>query len=325
MCPHVNLDCKVIFMEIILAPSNLGLRPLHPGHEPGTWRAPAVLMANGLAAAVGAIAIVPLPRPAYTPLAQPGTRLYNGVTMRAFNLELAARVADSHARGVFPLVIGGDCSVLLGALAGARRAGGVALVHVDGHSDFRHPGNYDPTQSLGAVAGMDLALATGRGEALMTQWPGVAAPLVAEEHVVQLGERENRDADFAWPDVNDTAITRIDVFDANAAGPAAVASRINAVLDRAEARRFWLHLDVDVLDQALMPAVDSPGSPGIAPDALLTILRAVRNGGGCCGMSVTVFDPDKDPDGSCATLLVTLLGQLFAPAQASGRMADMLV
>ena len=47
--------------------------------------------------------------------------------------------------------------------------------------------------------------------------------------------------------------------------------------------------------------------------------------GGRRGMTVTVFDPDKDPDGSCATLLVTLLGQLFAPAQASGRMADMLV
>ncbi|WP_454775084.1 arginase family protein [Janthinobacterium tructae] len=104
-----------------------------------------------------------------------------------------------------------------------------------------------------------------------------------------------------------------------------MASRINAVLDRAEARRFWLHLDVDVLDQALMPAVDSPGSPGIAPDALLAILHAVRNGGGCCGMSVTVFDPDKDPDGSCAALLMELLGQLFAPARASGRMADMLV
>ncbi|WP_219726019.1 arginase family protein [Janthinobacterium sp. ROICE36] len=217
--------------------------------------------------------------------------------MRAFNLELAARVADSHARDVFPLLIGGDCSVLLGALAGGRRAGGIALLHGDGHSDFRHPGNDAAAQSLGAVAGMDLALATGRGEALMTQ----------------------------WPDVNDTAIMRIDVFDANAAGPAAVARRINAVPDRAEPRRFWLHLDVDVLDQASMPAVDSPGSPGIAPEALLSILRAVRNGGRCCGMTVTVFDPDKDPDGRCAALLVTLLGQLFAPAQASGRMADMLV
>ncbi|PHV29059.1 arginase [Janthinobacterium sp. BJB426] len=312
-------------MEIILAPSNLGLRPLAPGHEPGTWRAPAVLMAQGLEAAVGARTCVALPRPAYTPMAQPGTRLYNGVTMRAFNLELAARVADSHARGVFPLVIGGDCSVLLGALTGARSAGGVSLVHVDGHSDFRHPGNYDPAQTLGAVAGMDLALATGRGEALMTQWPGVTAPLVAEEYVVQLGERENRDADFAWPDVNDTAITRIDVFEANAAGAAVVAERINAVLDRRAPRRFWLHLDVDVLDQALMPAVDSPGSPGIAPDALLAILRTLLDGGGCCGMTVTVFDPDKDPDGACTALLVALLGQLFAPAPVSGRVADMLV
>lgn len=39
---------------------------------------------------------------------------------------------------------------------------------------------------------------------------------------------------------------------------------------------FWVHLDVDVLDQAIMPAVDCPGSPGIPPEDLVAILQRKR-------------------------------------------------
>jgi arginase len=293
-------------MIVIAAPSNLGLRPLRPGHEPGTWRAPAALFDAGLLAAVGAGVPVVMPRPSWKPGPDPGTRLRNGLAMRDFNLALADHVAAAGARGEFAFVVGGDCSILLGALAGARRRGPLSLVHVDGHSDFRHPGNYDPDSMLGAVAGMDLALATGRGEALMTDWPGVTSPLVHDGEVVQIGEREGRDPDFAWPDVNATAIERIDVFTANEIGPHAVLARTQPRLGE----RFWVHLDVDVLDAAVMPAVDSPGSPGIAPDDLVTILSGLVPDPRCVGMTVTVFDPDLDPDGRHARTLVGLLGRL---------------
>jgi arginase len=297
-------------MIVIAAPSNLGLRPLRPGHEPGAWRAPDALFAAGLLDALGAGVPVVMPRPAWKPEPDPGTRLRNGRAMRDFNLALADHVAAADARGEFAFVVGGDCSILLGALAGARRRGPLSLVHVDGHSDFRHPGNYDPDSMPGAVAGMDLALATGRGEALMTDWPGIAPPLVHDRHVIQIGEREGRDPDFAWPDVNDTAIERIDVFFANEIGPQAVLARTRQRLDTAPDQRFWIHLDVDVLDAAVMPAVDSPGSPGIAPDDLVAILSGLAPDPRCAGMTVTVFDPDLDPDGRYARLLVGLLGGL---------------
>ncbi|WP_075791614.1 arginase family protein [Massilia putida] len=297
-------------MIVIAAPPNLGLRPLRPGHEPGTWCAPAALFAAGLLDAVGARDPVIMARPAWKPGPDPGTRLRNGLAMRDFNLALAGHVAPVCARGEFALVVGGDCSILLGALAGARRTGPLSLVHIDGHSDFRHPGNYDPAATLGAVAGMDLALATGRGEALMTDWPDVTSPLVHDRHVVQIGEREGRNPDFAWPDVNDTAIDRIDVFAANDMGPHAVLERIRRTLGATPGQRFWVHLDVDVLDEAVMPAVDSPGSPGIAPADLAIILSGLVPDPRCAGMTVTVFDPDLDPDGTYARTLVGLLGAL---------------
>jgi arginase len=293
-------------LVMINAPSNLGLRPLYTGHVPGAWRAPAALAEAGLAAALGPARIVDLPRPDYAIDPQPGTRLRNGRSIRAFNLELAEVVLAAIEHGEFPVVIGGDCSILLGALAGARRRTPLSLVHIDGHSDFRHPGNYDPSATLGAVAGMDLALATGRGETLLTEWPDVQAPLVPDAYVIQIGEREGHDPDFAWPDVNDTAITRIDVFIARDIGAEALLIRTRKALDRA-ALPYWIHLDVDVLDERVMPAVDSPGSPGIDPDDLTILLRGLLSGPHCLGLDVTVFDPDLDPDGTYAQLVVSVL------------------
>ena len=229
--------------------------------------------------------------------------------MRAFNLEVAAAVSDVVRQGEFALVVGGDCSILLGALAGARVTGSLSLVHVDGHSDFRHPGNHDFAEP-GAAAGMDLALATGRGDPLGTEWPGIVGPLVADQNIVQLGERESRDADFAWPDIADAAIDQIDVFAALTIGPDGLARRIADRLAHAPHQGFWVYLDVDVLDQAVMPAVDSPGSPGIPIGDLVAILAPLVADDRCRGMTVTVFDPDLDPSGRYAALIVSILSQL---------------
>lgn len=291
---------------LIKAPSNLGLRPLRLGHEPGTWRAPEALTKAGLLDALSPARVVDLPRPRYQNGEQPGTRLRNGHAIRAFNLSLADAVFSAMRAAEFPTVAGGDCSILLGALAGVRRVTPVALVHIDGHSDFRHPGNYDSSAMLGAAAGMDLALATGRGEPLLTEWPAMPAPLVPDQHVIQIGEREGRNPDFAWPDVNDTAITRIDVFTAQEIGGEGVLARAGEVLAHI-GRPYWVHLDIDVLDQAVMPAVDSPGSPGIDPEDLSILLQGLLHNPRCIGLDVTIFDPDLDPNGAFAGLIVSLL------------------
>lgn len=306
-------------IRLIRAPSNLGLRPLAPGHVPGTWRAPEALARAGLDAALAPTGIIELARPSYEAQVPPGTRIRNGDRIREFNLALADQVAAADRDDHFPLVIGGDCSILLGALAGSRRRGGLSLVHIDGHSDFRHPGNHDFASQPGTAAGMDLALATGRGDPLLTEWPGIGAPLVPDEQVVQLGEREGRDADFAWPDVAATGFERIDVFEAAELSTDAILARIVRRLDRRPEWRFGLHLDVDVLDRSVMPAVDSPGSPGIDPTVLTGILSALLADGRCAGMTVCIFDPDLDPTGRHAERLVELLATSFAARELDGR------
>jgi arginase len=70
---------------------------------------------------------------------------------------------------------------------------------------------------------------------------------------------------------------------------------------------YWVHLDLDVLDNAVMPAVDSPQPGGLPPDQLVLLLRELLATDLAYGMDVTIYDPELDPDGSCAALVTEVL------------------
>ena len=300
-------------ISLILAPSNLGLRPEN-GKEPGTWRAPQVLFDAGLPAALGAVETLRLERPTYHFDAEPGTRLRNGNTIRAFSLELADKVRGVLAANRFPVVIGGDCSVLLGGLYGARLAGGRGLVHVDGHSDFTQEKSYATPQTLGAAAGMDLALATGRGEKVLTDWPDVGV-LAADADAVQVGERGEDEEWFPenYGDILKTEITRLTVQKVQAEGVEASARRVIARLEERGLDRAWLHVDLDVLDEAVMPAVDSPGKPGFSFDELSRFIAALTASGRIAGADFAIYDPERDPGLKYAGPLVACIAAGIRP------------
>jgi arginase len=283
-------------IELIAAPSSLGLRPNEHGREPETWSAPAVLLGTGLAALLDA-PVSQLEHPVYEFTPQPGTRIRNGQSIRRFSLDLAARVADVRAREAFPIVLGGDCSILLGCLTGARRSGGKGLVHIDGHSDYFHPGNYDTSKRLGTAAGMDLALATGRGEMLLTDWPGVDGPLADESDTCQVGEREADTDAFraAYGDIERTKITRITIQQLLTRGSANVAETLVHWIEARNLEAAWLHVDLDVLDQASLPAVDSPGTPGLDFEGLESLLATLVSSGRVAGIDFSIYDPGLDP------------------------------
>jgi arginase len=299
-------------LHLIEAPQALGLRPPRPGHEPGTWRAPDAYRKAGLHQRLAPARSERLPHPPYDFEAQPGTRIRNGNVLRSYTELLAQRVGTALDAGGFVLVLGGDCAVLLGCLLAARRRGRVGLLHVDGHSDFFHPGNYDNASRLGSAAGMDLALATGRGEALLTRFDDSDAPLVADADVVQIGERENTGPDYAFRDIEATAITRLDIQSVLRDGVERAATVATDHLRARGVERTWLHIDLDVLDERVLPAVDSPGAPGLDFDQLARLGRALRADARVIGADVSVFDPDLDPDGRYAAGLADCLARIFA-------------
>ncbi|MCP3782172.1 arginase family protein [Micromonospora sp. A3M-1-15] len=219
--------------------------------------------------------------------------------------------AAGHRPGRRPLVVGGDCSLLLGVLPWLRRSRDrVGLWFVDGHPDFLD-GAASPT---GETADMDLALLTGSGPEQLAAPAGASAPLVAPGDVVLVGHR-TRDLDpeaaaelARVPD----SIRRIDA-PAVVGAPRACGERAAGLLADVDGG-VWLHVDCDVLDPAAMPAVTypEPGGPGLRQlaDLLAPLLASPR----LLGLSVADFRPDLDPDGVHAAALVALLRRLLTHA-----------
>ena len=278
---------------VVDAPSNLGLSPPEAGREPGVRGLASALRARGLVARLGAEDGGGLAPPPYSPEIEPlmGTR--NCEAIRGFALDLAGRVADVVGSGRFPLVLGGDCSILIGGMLALRRMGRFGLMFVDGHLDFRHPGN---SARLGAVAGEDLAVVTGRGPERLANIDGLG-PLVRDEDVVALGEREDYPE---WRDIHSTGITVWDLRRLRALGFAEAAEMALDKLRANGVEGFWLHLDADVLDDDLMPAVDSRQPGGMSYGELVELLGLLLRSGLAVGMEVTIFDPELDPTGEIA-------------------------
>jgi arginase len=294
---------------VVDAPSNLGLSPPEEGREPGVRGLASALRERGLVYRLGAEDGGGLTPPPYSPEVEPTTGTRNGEAIREFSRDLAGRVGAIVRSGPFPLVLGGDCSILLGSMLALRRLGRFGLVFVDGHLDFRHPGN---SARLGAVAGEDLALVTGRGSERLTDLGGLG-PLVRDEDVVALGEREDYPE---WRDIHDTEITVWDLPRLRELGFAEAAGRAVEKLRANGVEGFWVHLDADVLDDALMPAVDSRQPGGMAYAELVELLRPLLRSGLAVGMEITIFDPELDSTGEIAEAFTAAVVEAFSGVSA---------
>jgi arginase len=285
------------------APSNLGLRPPAPGREPGTNRAPEALRAAGLLARLNARDGGRVLAPPYQPDIDPITGIRNASAIHAYSLALSEVVGIFIDEGSFPLVIGGDCSILLGNLLALRLRGDYGLIFIDGHTDFQTP----QTSASGGAAGMDLALACGRGPDLLTNLGG-HKPLVKDQNVIALGFRDMEDpADYYAPDIFQSQVALYSLDRLREMGIEAAVTEVVSRLQTNSVKGFWIHVDVDVLNSDLMPAVDSPMPGGLTGDELSRLLRTLLSTGLAVGLEVTIFDPDLDPDGSLAKKLVEIL------------------
>jgi arginase len=153
----------------------------------------------------------------------------------------------------------------------------------------------------------------------MTEWPGVDGPLARDADIVQVGERGRHEPWFQqyYGDILATEITRLDVQDVLAAG---IGASARLVIERLEARgldRAWVHVDLDVLDEKVMPAVDSPGSPGLDYGQLAALVGALVASGRVAGMDFAIYDPERDPDHAHAKDLVACIAAGVRPRAAS--------
>src|SRR5262245_6777790 len=120
-----------------------------------------------------------------------------------------------------------------------------------------------------------------------------------------------RDAELAREygsqDVRSTKMTVTDLAEVHRSGAKAAAAQAAGQLAGAAAKGFWIHLDVDVLDDTVMPAVDYRMSEGLDFDELADVLQAAVGSGRAVGINITIFNPNLDPNRSIARNLVNCL------------------
>jgi arginase len=275
-------------IDLLGAPSSAGAR------RRGQEEAPAALRAAGLVAALAARGL------AVTDLGDVERAVFRPDTdhPRAQNRRLVARVVRSVAAaveaasgdGALPLVLGGDCTVTLGVVAGlVRRAPDLGLLYVDGDLDLNTPA----TTPSGIFDGMVTAHLLGRGEPELARF-GPRHPLLAESHLAFFGYDATSGA-VDPPELDALAASSTPRFPAERvrAAPLAVAEEALAALST-RADRILVHFDVDVTDT---PAVDVPHPGGLSLETALAILGVLLASPQLAGLVVTEHNPRLDPAG----------------------------
>jgi arginase len=288
--------------RILHVETNLGLRP------GGVERLGAALLDLGLAERLGAMIADGLQAPAFDDRRDPTFGARNVGAVAALAIEQAGRVGEILDNGEFPVVLGGDDTVLLGCLLALRRRGQAGLVLLDGHTDF-----WDLSDGSGELSDSDLWIATGHGPAVIADLEG-RAPLVSPRACVVYGHRDRAEQlrDGSQDVYREPMLVR-NLGEIRAAGVADAANHAVAFLAAAGVDRVWLHLDADCVDDDLMPAVDWRVEGGLTPSEVVRLARPLMNSGLIAGMDVTIYNPSLDTEGLAAgRVLVDVVGSILA-------------
>ncbi|HEY5142824.1 MAG TPA: arginase family protein [Solirubrobacteraceae bacterium] len=276
------------------------------GRAGGTEHAPAALRRAGIVGALGARDAGDVAVRIRGEERDPRTGIVGARDVLAMTPAIRAAVGELVAGGERPLVLGGCCALLPGALAGVRDVHRrIGLAYLDGHVDV-YDGETSPT---GEAADMPIGVALGRAPRAWVDQAG-GRSLEARD-VIVLGARDLEEA----ADIG--GLLAGELADLTVIGPSALrrrgferAGREAAARLADEPGRFWLGLDVDILDEAAMPATDSLMPGGLQWDELAALLAPLGASGALVGASVTCVNPDKDPGGTFAARTAELLGQL---------------
>nr|WP_236655326.1 arginase family protein [Streptacidiphilus carbonis] len=206
------------------------------------------------------------------------------------------------------MVLGGDCTVTLGVVAGLAAQGSTpGLVYVDGDADLGTP---DTTDS-GVLDTMGMTHLLGDGVPALARL-GPRHPLLPADHIALLGFDPAEPSTEHWGRLashrlhaTPVAAVRSDPEAAAAAALAHLGARTDSVL---------VHFDVDVLDTGAFPLANFPHFNGLTVDQAEAVLARLCASPAFAGLVVTEANPDHDPEGGLMEALVRMLGRVLGPA-----------
>jgi arginase len=226
----------------------------------------------------------------------PNTSILDIKGWKTLSFRIINQFKNTDFNNEFPLIIGGDCSNLLG-ITGYFKLNyeKIGLIALDAHTDYRLPED----SLTGEPADIEMAIITGTGPNEVTSLFGTV-PIILEENVFLLGIRE-------LDNISDSNIPYLTYKD--------MKSSMNNVLKRLnhfkmEKMPVWLHLDVDVLDPEHMP-VYFPVPNGMNYSEVLDIITQIKSNIEVLGLSIGCYHPDLDKNQKATKNLVNLISDFI--------------
>ncbi len=277
-------------INIFEFPSNLGLKKTESDIEPGVRFLPSWLREHQLYAFINPRQIFSLIPPGYSMDLDEASGVRNAEKIKEYAIRQAELLSKHIHQDSFQLIIGGDCGILIGNALALKQKGKYGLFFLDGHTDFMGP----EISRTGGAAGMDLAIVTGHGHDKLTNILNLK-PYFREEYVWCVG---NRTYDSAYIQlILDTNIYYWDLKTLRKRGIKNCTAQFLAMIEENKLDGFFIHLDVDVLNDHIMPAVDSREMDGLNYPELINILSELLASPQAMGMEITILDPNLDKEG----------------------------
>ncbi len=285
-------------------PSNLGLKKTDYAEEPGVKYLPDWLNKFGFHSKICPKNIFRIDPPEYSMTLDEKSGVRNADKIVQYAKKQCELLKDKFNENFFQIILGGDCSILIGNCLALKKIGEFGLFFLDGHTDYMWP----ELSQTGGVAGMDLAIVTGNGNDKLTNIDKLK-PYIKEENTYCIG---NRDFDELYlKPMLESDIHYIDLNKLREIGIKSVVNDFLKMIDEKNLDGFFIHLDVDVLNDNIMPAVDSREKGGLTYPEITEILELLINNKKAFGIEITILDPDLDPNGIYTKPFVETITNIF--------------
>lgn len=292
-------------INIFEFPLNLGLTKKEHETEPGVRKLPDWLRKFGFHSRIDPANVFRLEAPEYSIDFDRESKVRNADQIIEYAKKQADCIFHHYLKNTFNIILGGDCSILIGNAIALKKLGNFGLFYLDGHTDFIPP----ELSETGGAAGMDLAIITGTGHQKLTDINGLK-PYFAEENIFCCGNAETDDKEYVDQIIN-SSIHYFDLYQLRENGFRRTADDFLNMVEEKGLDGFFIHFDVDILKDEIMPAVDSRMEDGISYDDLREMLEPLIGNSLCFGIEITILDSDYDKNGTYTHPFVDNLIQII--------------
>ena len=294
---------------LIGVPSSAG------AHGPGQEKAPSALRTAGLLGALREAGLDvedlgDLPVARFAPDRAERKRQSQSQVVKVAR-QVADAVASAVERELIPIVLGGDCTITLGVVAGLlRHQPDLGLIYFDGDADLTTP----ETTRSGIFDSMGVAHLIGAGDPDLAHI-GPRFPLLEQDRIILFGfhpyEIEPDESRvLASSPMAKYPVTSMD------GRPVELAAQARARLEE-RARAIAVHFDVDVMDSAEIPLADWPHYDALSFGDAMRCLSVFVGSPKLAALVVTEINPDHDPDGLLVRQFVDAFAGVMRPVAAN--------